>query len=136
MKKFVQLTCTVIGLEFLVDGPIFFGIARCQKRGSIVCKDRRIDGAKTKIYIFVYKIFTNSIFKSYTAIAMEFHTLVKWSHYKVKLLQNSIISVLVILPSDIVPTLQTGSVLRPRTILLSTDSKNICYCIITKRTYN
>ena len=136
MKKFVQLTCTVIGLEFLVDGPIFFGIARCQKRGSIVCKHRRMEEAKTKIYIFVYKIFINSIFKSYTAIAMEFYTLVKWSHYKVKLLQNSIISILVILPSDIVLILQARSVLRPRAILPSTDSKNSCYCIITKRTYN
>ena len=60
MKKFVQLTCTVIGLEFLVDGPIFFGIARCQKRGSIVCKDRRIEGAKTKI---------SSLFIKYLQIA-------------------------------------------------------------------
>ena len=54
---------------------------------------------------------------------MVLHALAKWSHYKVKLLQNSLISVLVILPSDIVPTLQSRTVLRPWAILPSTDSK-------------
>ena len=73
MKKLVQLTCIVIGLEFLDNGPMFFGIARFKETGSIVCKHRQSEEAKTKVYIFVYKIFTNSIFKSYTAIAMGFH---------------------------------------------------------------
>ena len=36
--------------------------------------------SKTKVYIFVYKIFTKSYFKSYTAIAMGFHALGKSSH--------------------------------------------------------
>ena len=107
LKKFVRLTSIVIGLEVLDDGPTFFGIGLCQERGSIVFKHKRIEEAKTRIYIFVFKIFTNIIFKSYTAIAMGFHALAKRSHYKVKLLQNSIIYVLVILPSDIVPTSQT-----------------------------
>ena len=123
IKKYVQLTCIIIGLEVLDDGQIFFGIARFQERHSIVCKHRRIEKAKTKVYIFFYKIFTNNIFKSYTAITMGFHALANWSHYKVKILQNSLISVLVILPSDIVPTSQSRTVLRPRAILLSTDSK-------------
>ena len=77
MKKFVMLTCIVIGLKALDDGPLFFGIARCQERGSIACKHRGTEEAKTKIYFFVYKIFTNSIFKSYAAIAMGFHSLAK-----------------------------------------------------------
>ena len=106
MKKFVQLTCIAISVEVLDDGPIFSGIARCQERGSIICKHRRIVEAKTKVYIFVYKIFTNSFLKIYTAIEMGFHALAKQRHYKVKLLQNSTISVLVIVPSDIVPTSQ------------------------------
>ena len=77
MKKFVMQTCIVIGLNVLDDGPLFFGITCCQERGSIVCKHRRTEEEKTKMYIFVYKIFTNSIFKSYAAIAMGFHTLTK-----------------------------------------------------------
>ena len=77
MKKFVMLTCIVIGLKVLDDGPLFFGIAHCQERGNIVCKHRRTEETKTKVYIFVYKIFTNSIFKSYAAIAMGFHALAK-----------------------------------------------------------
>ena len=76
----------------------------------------------TCIIIGLKVIFTNSIFKSYTVIAMGIHALKKWSHYKVKLLQNSIISALIILPSYIVPTSQTRSVLRPRAILPRTDS--------------
>ena len=87
-----------IGLEVLDDGPIFSGIVHCQERGSIICKHRRTEEAKTKVYIFVYKAITNSIFKIYTAIEMGLHALAKWSHYKVKLLQNSVISVLVIVP--------------------------------------
>ena len=43
LKKFVQLTCIVIGLEVLDDGPIFFGIGLCQERGSIVFKHKRIE---------------------------------------------------------------------------------------------
>ena len=77
MKKFVMLTCIVTGLKVLDDGPLFFGLTRYQERGSIVCKHRRTEEAKTKVHIFVYKIFTNSIFKSYAAIAMGFHALAK-----------------------------------------------------------
>ena len=135
-KKYYKHTQNMLYLSLLPRSQKLFGIARCQERGSIVCIHRRTEEATTKVYIFVYKIFTNSIFKSYTAIAVGFHTLEKWCHYKLKLLQNSIISVLVIWTSDITPTSQTRSVLRPRAILLSTDSKNSCYCIITKRTYN
>ena len=75
MKKFVILTCIVIGLKVFDDGPLFLGLARYQERGSIVCKHRRTEEAKTKLYIFAYKIFTNNIFKSYAAIAMGFHVL-------------------------------------------------------------
>ena len=77
MKKFVQLNCTVIGSDVLDDRPIFFGIALCQERGNIICKNRRTEEAKTKVYIFVYKIFINSIFKSYTAVAMGFYAMAK-----------------------------------------------------------
>ena len=35
MKKFVMLTCIVIGLKVLDDGPLFFGIARCQERVAL-----------------------------------------------------------------------------------------------------
>ena len=35
MKKFVMLTCIVIGLKVLDDGPLFFGIAHCQERGVL-----------------------------------------------------------------------------------------------------
>ena len=133
MKKFIQLNCIVIGLEVLDDAPIFFGIVRCQERGNIVCKNRRTKEAKTKVYILFYKIFINS---NGINIAMGSHALAKWTHYKVKLLQKSIISVLIILPSDIVPTSQTRLVLTPGAILPSKDSKNSCYCIITKRTCN
>ena len=71
MKKFVQLKCIVIDFEVLDDGPMFLGIARCQERGSVVCKNRRTEEAETKVYIFVYKIFINSIFKSYTAMQWD-----------------------------------------------------------------
>ena len=59
MKKFVQLTYIATGLEFLEDGPIFLAITRHQERGSFVCKHRRTEEAKAKVYIFVYKILTN-----------------------------------------------------------------------------
>ena len=48
MKKFVMLTCIVIGLKVLDDGPLFFGIARYQERGSIVCKHRRTEEGKNE----------------------------------------------------------------------------------------
>ena len=38
---------------------------------------------KQKVYIFVYKIFSNNIFKSYTTITMWRCALAKWSHCKV-----------------------------------------------------
>ena len=59
----------VINLEVLYDGPNFLGIACCQEKGSIFCKDRQTGEAKTKVYISVYKIFPNSVLKSYAAIA-------------------------------------------------------------------
>ena len=37
---------------------------------------------KWKLYIFIYKTFRNSFFKSYTTIGILSHALVKWSHYK------------------------------------------------------
>ena len=128
MKK---LNCIVIGFEVLDDGPIFFGIAHCQERCSFVCKNRQTKEAKTKVYILFYKIFISS---NGINTGMGFHALAKWTHHKVKLLQKSIISVLIILPSDIVATSQTRLVLTPRAILPSKDSKNSCYYIITKRT--
>ena len=74
MKKLVQVNCIAIGLEVLDDGPIFFGIARCQERGNIVCKNRRTKEAKTKVYILFYKIFINS---NGINIAMGSHALAK-----------------------------------------------------------
>ena len=90
MKKIVQLTCTVIGLEFLEDGSIFSVKARRQERGSFVCKHRRTDDARTKVCILVYEIFTNSFFKSYTVIAMGRRALPKLSHCKLKPLQSDV----------------------------------------------
>ena len=66
MKKFMKVTYIVIGLEVLDDGQIFSCIARRKKRYNCVCKYRQTEETKTKTYIFVYKIFTNSSFKSYT----------------------------------------------------------------------
>ena len=66
MKKFVQLTCIAIGLKVLDDKPTFSYIAHRQEIGGFVCKHIGRKEAKTKLYIFVYEIFTNS----YTAIAM------------------------------------------------------------------
>ena len=102
---------------------------------------------KQKVYIFVYKIFSNNIFKSYTTITMWRCALAKWSHCKVAslflifnlLATNEIktvfLSVLTILPSVIALTSQARSVLRPQAIFQRTDSKNSYYCIFTKRTY-
>ena len=70
MKKFLLLTCIVLDLEILNDGSIFAGIVCRQERGNIVCKHRRTEEAKTKLYIFAYKIFTKSFFKRYTIITM------------------------------------------------------------------
>ena len=88
MKNFGQLICIVISLEVLEDGSIFSSIARCQKRGSFVCKRRRTEAAKTKVYIFVYEIFTNKFFKNYTVIVMWSHVLAKWRHCKLKPFQS------------------------------------------------
>ena len=84
MKKFVQLNCIVIGLKVLDDGPIFFGIVCRQERGGFICKYRWKEDAKTKVYKSVYKIFTNSVFKSYRAIVIWRFFLPKWSLCKVK----------------------------------------------------
>ena len=48
-KKFEQLAYIGTGLEILDDGPIFSDIARCQERGSFVCKRRQTEEAKTKL---------------------------------------------------------------------------------------
>ena len=48
MKKLVQLNCIVIGFKGLDGGPIFYSVACCQERGSIVYKNRRTEEAKTK----------------------------------------------------------------------------------------
>ena len=92
MKKFAQLTCTVIGSEALDDEPMFSGIAHSQERWSFACKQRQTEDTKTKVFIFVYKIFTSSFFKRYTTISMWCRTLAKWSYCKVKPLQNEAIA--------------------------------------------
>ena len=61
--------CGIRGLR-VNEGPIFSVIASRQERGSFVYKQRQTGEAKTKAYIFVYKIFTNSFLKSNMAIAM------------------------------------------------------------------
>ena len=116
MKKFAQVTCMVINLEVLYDGPIFLGIARCQGKGSIFCKHRRTEEAKTKVHIFVYKIFTNSALNSYTAIA------------KVKSLQiEAIVKFNNICTGNIslghCTNIANSAALRPRAILPSAHSK-------------
>ena len=67
MKKFIQLTYIVFGLEVFEDGLIFFGIARCQERGSFVCKHRRTEEEKIKYTPFFKKYVQ---IKSYVAISM------------------------------------------------------------------
>ena len=81
MKKVIQQTYIIIGLEVLDDGSIFSSIT-C-RRGSFNCKHGRTGEGKTKLYIFFSKTFTNKLFKSYTAIAMWCRTPAKWSHCKV-----------------------------------------------------
>ena len=48
-KKFEQLIYIGTGLEILDDRPKFFDTARCQERGSFVCKYRQTEEAKTKL---------------------------------------------------------------------------------------
>ena len=48
-EKFKQLAYIATGLEVLDDGLILSDIARCQERGSFVCKHRQTEGAKTKL---------------------------------------------------------------------------------------
>ena len=48
-EKFEQLAYIATGLEVLDNGPRFSDIARCQERGSFVCKHRQTEGAKTKL---------------------------------------------------------------------------------------
>ena len=81
-EKLVKLTCIVIGLKVLDNGAIFSGIVRRQTSDSFVCKHRRTEESKTKVYIFVFEIFTNSFYKSYTAIAMWHRARAKWNHCK------------------------------------------------------
>ena len=57
-KKFEQLIYIGTGLEILDDRPKFSDTARCQERGSFVCKNRQTEEAKTKLEIFDLKIFT------------------------------------------------------------------------------
>ena len=90
MKKFAQPTCIVTGSEVLDDGLMFSATARSQERWNCVCTHRQTEEAKTKIYIFVYKIFTNSFFKRYAAIAMWCPALPKWRYCKKKPLQNDV----------------------------------------------
>ena len=91
MKKFVQPTCIIIGSEVLYNGPIISGIAHSQERCSFVCTHRQTKETKAKIYIFVYKIYTNNFFKRYTAIAMWCCALAKWSQCKVMPLQIDVV---------------------------------------------
>ena len=124
MKKFAQVTCMVINWEVLYDGPIFLGIARCQEKGSIFCKHRRTEEAKTKVHISVYKIFTNSALKSYTAIA------------KVKSLQIEAIAKFSNICTGNIRTLyrlrKLGPYLDLEQYFQVHIQKNSCYCIITK----
>ena len=60
-------------------------IFRCNpssRKRQLYCKHRRIGEVKTNVYIFFYKIFTNILFKSYTATAMWCRVLAKWDHFK------------------------------------------------------
>ena len=67
MKKLVELMLYFHWLRSSWRRPDNF---RCrQESGSFVYKHRQTGEAKTKVYIFVYKIFTNNLFKNYTAIA-------------------------------------------------------------------
>ena len=78
---------------------------RRQEKGTFDCIYRPTKEAKTKIYIFVYKIFTNNFLNSYTAILMWCRTLVKWSHYKVK--PSQILSLFLIFNSLAMNTILT-----------------------------
>ena len=73
------------------EGLIFSVIASRQEGGSFVCKHRRIEEPKMKANIFVYKIFTNSLFKATQplqrdAVPRQSEAITKWSHRKVSLL--------------------------------------------------
>ena len=59
----------IIGLEILSDRTIFS--AHHQVQGSFDSKHRQAGEVKTKEYIFIFKIFTNSYFQSYTAISIR-----------------------------------------------------------------
>ena len=64
MKKFVMLTCIAIGLKVFDEGPLFFGIAHCQERGSIVCKHRRTEEAKAKYTSLFIKYLQTAFLKA------------------------------------------------------------------------
>ena len=55
MKKLVQVNCIAIGLEVLDDGPIFFGIARCQERVALFAKIDEQNKRKWKYAILFIK---------------------------------------------------------------------------------
>ena len=65
MKNFAQLTCNAISLDVtgfgvLNDWPIFSGGDRHQQRGSFVCKHRRTEETKKKMYrsLFIKDLLT------------------------------------------------------------------------------
>ena len=87
MKKFLQLTYIIIGLEFLDSWSIFSGIARRQERDSFVCKHRQTEEAKTKVFIFVYEIFRSNFF-----LKLLSHCNVTPCHGKVKPLKSEAIT--------------------------------------------
>ena len=64
MKKFLQLTYILIGLQVLDDGTIFSCLVCFQERVGLLCKHRRTEETKTKVNIFVYKIFTKIFLKA------------------------------------------------------------------------
>ena len=72
LKKFVQLTSIVLGLEVLDDGTIFFGIGLCQERGNIVFKHKRIEEAKTRICISFLKYLQTSFLKAIQPLQWDF----------------------------------------------------------------
>ena len=59
-----NLHCHWLDEKVLDDGLLFFGIARCQERGSIVCKHRRIKKRKRKYTSLFIKYLQTAFLKA------------------------------------------------------------------------
>ena len=85
MKKFVELMLCFHWLRSSWRrADNFLGVTCRQESDSFVYKHRQTGEAKTKVYIFVYKIFTNNLFKNYTAIAAvpwKSEAIVRWRRF-------------------------------------------------------